>query len=273
MESDSENNSFVPIFVSDNIDKEKSLIDSENTPTEKSFNFNSEKYSNPNDMNFLPKDLVQNNFFNDNENKPTSCDSNNIFEENSKENLFENEKSIEIINYDDEFNKYNSNEILEIKSNEIHFGSIIIKKLYKAKKEYLFKKMFTLITKILIEKFNKEEKILKKVKLISEYKYDNYKICLNKKIKELLSKNEKNVKKINLLEKNKEQNFNEILNMKLNDFIFNNYETLNEKYEKFFNNNFLIYFKGAKSFNYLDSIEKLINEININKGNNKNKKD
>ena len=261
MESDSENNSFVQIFCSNN------------TFTEKNLDFNSEKYSNPNDMNFLPKDLVQNNFFNDNENKPTSCDSNNIFEENSKENLFENEKSIEIINYDDEFNKYNSNEILEIKSNEIHFGSIIIKKLYKAKKEYLFKKMFTLITKILIEKFNKEEKILKKVKLISEYKYDNYKICLNKKIKELLSKNEKNVKKINLLEKLKEQNFNKILNMKLNDFIFNNYETLNEKYEKFFNHYFLIYFKGAKLFNYLDSIEKLINEININKGNNKNKKD
>ena len=162
---------------------------------------------------------------------------------------------------------------MEIKSNKIHFGSIIIKKLYNAKKEYLFKKMFTLITKILFEKFNKEEKILKKVKLISEYKYDNYKICLNKKIKELLSKNEKNVKKINLLEKNKEQNFNEILNMKLNDFIFNNYETLNEKYEKFFNNYFLIDFKGAKLFKDLGSIEKLINEININKGNNKNKKD
>jgi hypothetical protein len=179
--------------------------------------FNSEKYAKPNDMNFLPKDLEQNNFFNVNENKPTSCDSNNIFEENSKENLFENEKSIEIINYDDEFNKYNSNEILEIKSNKIHFGSIIIKKLYNAKKEYLFKKMFTLITKILIEKFNKKEKILKKVKLISEYKYDNYKIYLNKKIKELLSKNEKNKKKINLLET--EPKFKEILNMKLNDFI------------------------------------------------------
>jgi len=205
MESDSENNSFVQIFGSNN------------TFTEKSLDFNSEKYAKPNDMNFLPKDLEQNNFFNDNENKPTSCDSNNIFEENSKENLFENEKSIEIINYDDEFNKYNSNEILEIKSNKIHFGSIIIKKLYNAKKEYLFKKMFTLITKILIEKFNKEEKILKKVKLISEYNYDNYKIYLNKKIKELLSKNEKNKKKINLLET--EPKFNEILNMKLNDFI------------------------------------------------------
>ena len=82
MESDSENNSFVQIFCSNN------------TFTEKNLDFNSEKYSNPNDMNFLPKDLVQNNFFNDNENKPTSCDSNNIFEENSKENLFENEKSI-----------------------------------------------------------------------------------------------------------------------------------------------------------------------------------
>ena len=105
---------------------------------------------------------------------------------------------------------------MEIKSNKIHFGSII-KKLYNAKKEYLFKKMFTLITKILIEKFNKEEKILKKVKLISEYKYDNYKIYLNKKIKELLSKNEKNKKKINLLET--EPKFKEILNMKLNDFI------------------------------------------------------
>jgi hypothetical protein len=256
MESDSENNSFVQIF---------------DTFTEKSLDFNSEKYAKPNDMNFLPKDLEQNNFFNDNENKPTSCDSNNIFEENSKENLFENEKSIEIINYDDEFNKYNSNEILEIKSNKIHFGSIIIKKLYNAKKEYLFKKMFTLITKILIEKFNKEEKILKKVKLISEYNYDNYKIYLNKKIKELLSKNEKNKKKINLLET--EPKFKEILNMKLNDLINKNKKALNEKYEKFFNNYFLIYFKGANSFNYLGSIEKLINEININKGNNKNKKD
>ena len=265
MESDSENNSFVQIFCSNN------------TFTEKNLDFNSEKYSNPNDMNFLPKDLVQNNFFNDNENKPTSCDSNNIFEENSKENLFENEKSIEIINYDDEFNKYNSNEILEIKSNEIHFGSIIIKKLYKAKKEYLFKKMFTLITKILIEKFNKEEKILKKVKLISEYKYDNYKICLNKKIKELLSKNEKNEKNINLVENN-EQNLNEeilnILNMKLNEFIFINDKTINEKYEKFFNNKFLKYFKGAISFKKkCNSIKKLINEINNNKGNKKNKKD
>ena len=86
---------------------------------------------------------------------------------------------------------------MEIKSNKIHFGSIIIKKLYNAKKEYLFKKMFTLITKILIEKFNKEEKILKKVKLISEYK--------------------KNKKNINLLET--EPKFKEILNMKLNDFI------------------------------------------------------
>ena len=48
-------------------------------------------------MNFLPKDLVQNNFFNDNENKPTSCDSNNIFEENSKENLFEMKNQLKLL--------------------------------------------------------------------------------------------------------------------------------------------------------------------------------
>ena len=53
MESDSENNSFVQIFGSNN------------TFTEKSLDFNSEKYAKPNDMNFLPKDLEQNNFFND----------------------------------------------------------------------------------------------------------------------------------------------------------------------------------------------------------------
>ncbi len=272
MESDNDsekNNSFVPIFVSNNIETEKSLIDSENTLTEKSLDFNSENFAKPNDMNFFPKDLDQNNFF-DKENKPTSCDSNNNFEEDSKENLFKNEASIEIIDYNDEFNKYNSNEVLEKKSNKICFSTIIINKKYKAKKEYLFKKMFTLITKILIDEFNKEEKILKKVKLISEYKYDNYKICLNKKIKELFSKNEKNEKKINSLDK--KQNFNEILNMKLNDFIFINYKILNEKYEKFFNN-FLIYYKGANLYKNLDSIEKLINEININKGNKKNKKD
>ena len=50
MESDIENNSFVQIFGSNN------------TFTEKSLDFNSEKYAKPNDMNFLPKDLEQNNF-------------------------------------------------------------------------------------------------------------------------------------------------------------------------------------------------------------------
>ena len=148
--------------------------------------------------------------------------------------------------------------------------------IFLAKKEYLFKKMFTLITEILIEKLNKK---LKKVKLISEYNYDNYKSCLNKKIKELLitkgknekiEKNENIEKKINLLET--EQNFKEILNMELNDFINKNKKALNEKYKKFFNNYFLIYFKPTILFEDLNSIEKLINEININKGNKKIKR-
>ena len=200
MEDENENennNSFISIFGSDNIIREKSF----------SKDFNNEK----NTTSYLDSNY----FFNDynNESKPTNDET--ILSEQNKINLFENEKKIEIFSDFDEFNPY---ENLEKKPNKIHFevNNVNIK-LYNAKKEYLFKKMFTLITKILIEKFNKEEKILKKVKLISEYKYDNYKIYLNKKIKELLSKNEKNKKNINLLET--EPKFKEILNMKLNDFI------------------------------------------------------
>ena len=261
MEDENENennNTFVKIFGSDNIVTEKSF----------SKDFNDEKYTTSNQFLLFSKYLDPICSFNDFNYERTNFETN---PSQKNTNLFENEKlqTKEIFYNNDEFIKCYLYENLEKKSNKIHFGTNI-KKLYKAKKEYLFKKMFTLITEILIEKLNKK---LKKVKLISEYNYDNYKICLNKKIKELLSKNEKNVKKINLLEKNKEQNFNEILNMKLNDFIFNNYETLNEKYEKFFNNYFLIDFKGAKLFKDLGSIEKLINEIKINKGNNKNKKD
>ncbi len=259
-ENENENNkSFVKIFGSDNIVTEKSF----------SKDFNDEKYTTSNQFLLFSKYLDPICSFNDFNYERTNFETN---PSQKNTNLFENEKlqTKEIFYNNDEFNKCYLNENLEKKSNKIHFRTNTTKKSYKAKKEYLFKKMFTLITEILIEKLNKK---LKKVKLISEYNYDNYKICLNKKIKELLSKNEKNVKKINLLEKNKEQNFNEILNMKLNDFIFNNYETLNEKYEKFFNNYFLIDFKGAKLFKDLGSIEKLINEININKGNNKNKKD
>ena len=251
MEDENENNTFIKIFGSDNTDFNKE----KNTTSDQFLLFS--KYLNPNDS------------FNDynNDGKPTNYDT--IFSEQNKTNLFENEKSQtnEIYYNLDEF-KQN----LEKKSNKIHFGvnndNI---KFYNAKKEYLFKKMFTIITKILMKKLNKKEKIFKKVKLISEYNYNNYKICLNKKIKELLSKNEKN---INLLEEKIEQNLNEILNMKLNEFIFINDETINEKYEKFFNNEFLKYFEGAISFKKkCNSIKKLINEINNNKGNKKNKKD
>ena len=262
MEDENENennNTFVKIFGSDNIVTEKSF----------SKDFNDEKYTTSNQFLLFSKYLDPICSFNDFNYERTNFETN---PSQKNTNLFENEKlqTKEIFYNNDEFIKCYLYENLEKESNKIHFGTNI-KKLYIAKKEYLFKKMFTLITEILIEKLNKK---LKKVKLISEYNYDNYKICLNKKIKELLSKNEKNVKKINLLEKNKEQNFNEILNMKLNDFIFNNYETLNEKYEKFFNNKFLKYFKGAISFKKkCNSIKKLINEINNNKGNKKNKKD
>ena len=267
MEDENENennNSFISIFGSDNIITEKSF----------SKDFNNEKNTNSDEFSLFSKYLDPNYFFNDynNENKPTNdetiCDQNKI-------NLFENEKTIEIFSDFDEFNLY---ENLEKKPNKIHFGVNNVNiKLYNAKKEYLFKKMFTIITKILMKKLNKKEKIFKKVKLISEYNYNNYKICLNKKIKELLSKNEKNEKNINLVENN-EQNLDEeilnILNMKLNEFIFINDKTINEKYEKFFNNEFLKYFKGAISFKKkFNSIKKLINEINNNKGNKINKKD
>ena len=261
MEDENENennNSFISIFGSDNIITEKSF----------SKDFNNEK----NTTSYLDSNY----FFNDynNESKPTN-DETNLSDQN-KINLFENEKKIEIFSDFDEFNPY---ENLEKKPNKIHFGVNNVNIKYNAKKEYLFKKMFTITTEILIKEINEKliNKKLKKVKLISEYNYNNYKICLNKKIKELLSKNEKNEKNINLLENN-EQNLNEeilnILNMKLNEFIFINDKTINEKYEKFFNNEFLKYFKGAISFKKkCNSIKKLINEINNNKGNKKNKKD
>jgi hypothetical protein len=262
MEDENENennNSFISIFGSDNIITEKSFLK----------DFNNEK----NTISYLDSNY----FFNDynNESKPTN-DETNLSEQN-KINLFENEKKIEIFSDFDEFNPY---ENLEKKPNKIHFEvNNVNNKLYNAKKEYLFKKMFTITTEILIKEINEKliNKKLKKVKLISEYNYNNYKICLNKKIKELLSKNEKNEKNINLVENN-EQNLNEeilnILNMKLNEFIFINDKTINEKYEKFFNNEFLKYFKGAISFKKkCNSIKKLINEINNNKGNKKNKKD
>ena len=253
-ENENENKSFIKIFGSDNI------------PTEKSYSkdFNKEKNTTFDQFSLFSY-LHLNDSFNDynNENKPTNdetiCDQNKI-------NLFENEKNIEIFSDFDEFNLY---ENLEKKPNKIHFGVNNVNIKYNAKKEYLFKKMFTITTEILIKEINEKliNKKLKKVKLISEYNYNNYQICLEKTIRELLSKNEKIEKKISLHEKN-EQNLNKILEMNLKEFITDNDE-INEKYKKFFNEEFLKDFKGEISFIYYNSIEKLIKEIETNKGNKK----
>ena len=226
-------------------------INTQSSINEKIDSFNEQK------DNFIlkssPSDLKKSE---ENENQ-SNCDKN--LSDNNKINLNENEKSQSCDN--DEFN---SHENLEKKSNENNQceSIIIFHKLRKSKKEYLFKKMFTITTEILKEKLN----IKKKVKLISKYNYNDYKNYLETKIEDFFfSENEKNEKKINLQENE------DILNMELKDFIIND-ETINKKYKKFFKNKFLIYYENAKSFDYLYSIKELIKEIENNKGNKKNKK-
>jgi len=180
----------------------------------------------------------------------------NTSDENSEniEIIYPNEQINNNSFYNDEiiFDKNDFQSNINVENSNENIIKLIVKKT-SARKDYLIKKMLSIISKYLIKKLKEKKSKFKKINLKSELKYEKLKICLNKKIKELLLKNEKNEEIINL---NKN---NEILEMKFKDFIYINYETLNNQYKYYYYNEFKLKFENAKSFENLDSINKIIN--------------
>ena len=246
----------------------------ESNENHESININNEQNEN-NNQKYNNNSEKKNELNNSNIQKNINIDEKIRNNKNNENDNIKNESSIK--EKIETFKKQKNNSILkfypfEIKkteenNNQTNYNNNEKNKI--ARKEYLFKKMFTITTEILIKEINEKliNKKLKKVKLISEYNYNNYQICLEKTIRELLSKNEKIEKKISLHE-NPKKNLNKILEMNLKEFITDNDE-INEKYKKFFNEEFLKDFKGEISFIDYNSIEKLIKEIETNKGNKK----
>ena len=187
-----------------------------------------------------------------------------IYSNDQKNNNIDDEKIL----YENDFSQ--SNNIISDENLNQNIIKLIAKK-KPARKDYLIKKMLSIISKYLIKKLKEKKNKFKKINLKSELNYEKLKICLNKKIKELLRKNETNEEIINLYENI--ENLNEILNMELIYFIIKNYETLNNQYKYYYYNEFKLKFENAKLFENLDSIKKIINEIYSTKGNKMKKKD
>jgi len=193
----------------------------------------------------------------------------NTSDENSEniEIIYPNEQINNNSFYKDEiiFDKNDFQSNINVENSNENIIKLIVKKT-SARKDYLIKKMLSIISKYLIKKLKEKKSKFKKINLKSELKYEKLKNCLYKTIKELLLKNKKNEEIIDL-HKN-----NEILKMEFKDFIYNNYETLNNQYKYYYYNEFKLKFENAKSFENLDSINKIINEIESTKGNKMKKK-
>lgn len=203
-----------------------------------------------------------------------------LFYENHS--LYENENSKEklnVIDYNKELKKNNCcinfrkkfyendelyNNICDENLNKNYLIKLFVKK-KPARKDYLIKKMLSIISKFLIKKLKEKNNKFKKINLKTELNYEKLKICLNIKIEKLLKKNDSNEELIKLYENN--ENLNEILNIKLIEFINNNYETLNNQYKDYYYNEFKLKFENAKLFQNFNSINNLINEIISTKGN------
>ena len=251
-------------------------LDDENSENSSSFIEIFEKPSNNENKNFL-LDSFDSNIKEPkiiNENETTKFSTLLIEENNEKENIkniFDHLIFINQLNYsfDDSSQKIEIINLKEQINNNINEENLnqnyeIVKK-KPARKDYLIKKMLSIISKFLIKKLKEINNKFKKINLKTELNYEKLKICLNKKIEKLLKKNDTNDNLINLNENNK--NLNEILNLKLIEFINNNYETLNNKYKEYFNNEFKLKFENAKLFQNINSIKNLINEIISTKGN------
>ena len=123
-----------------------------------------------------------------------------IFINQLNDSFDDSSQKIEIINLNEQINN-------NINDENLNQNYEIVKK-KPARKDYLIKKMLSIISKYLIKKLKEINNKFKKINLKTELNYEKLKICLNKKIKELLLKNDTNEKLINSNENNFEFKIN-----------------------------------------------------------------
>jgi hypothetical protein len=194
-----------------------------------------------------------------NENEETSANSNNKKEKLNNKPLTNNIAKDVNINETEEKTVEKT-----VNTNE---NKVIYLRIKNGRLEYLFKKMLTIISKILIKTLNENNSnSFKRINLKLKITYEELKFYLGANIEELLKKNDKNISLIESKEQLPDECKN-ILDMNFHNFIIINKNEINKHYTEYFQK-FIVKYRNAESFEEYNSIDALIKKILKTKGNN-----
>jgi len=229
--------------------------------------------------NYIFEDKI-NDSWNENEGELDDDLNSNFLNNNSKVVDFD-EESFQNENEENEETRANSNQHelsnnkLPVKEIDVDMNKtktkIIVLRIKNGRLDYLYKKTLIMVFKEIREILNKNNsKSFKRINFGSDITYKKLRMYLGTKIEELLKKNDKNIPLIESKKRLSDECQN-ILKMNLEDFI-NLYKDkrINDKYEEYFQNEFMKKYKNAESFEEYNSIGKLIYKIKTTKGNIKN---